>query len=139
MSSKLNKALEAVSKPVYPLKSTNDSVEKFSVKSNVGHQFVHVFKAFNGPDVFVKCCSGICSSTHAKKVNVRVLGRKDSSCPHLDIFKVYVDEHWQDHSLLSSYRESESDSHQLLSNRSESLDPTNNSKVNYRKIIMESF
>ena len=68
MTEKLNAALKQVSAPVLYLGTKIcGKVEKFSVVSPSGHQFVHIFKSNINDDVFIKCCSGLCQSKYAKK------------------------------------------------------------------------
>jgi len=100
VSSKINLGLKAITCDVHHLISTTTNVEKFSVRSTSGHQFVHIFKGNANKIVYVKCCSGICSTVHKKKVNLRTM-EEASLCPHLTVFKRYIECNWHKHALLS--------------------------------------
>ena len=80
-------------------------MEKFSVRSAIGHHFVHVFKANQNQDdrVFVACQSGICSKRYRKLVNFYTMDEV-ALCSHLAVFKVYLDSHWKNHRLLRILR-----------------------------------
>lgn len=99
LSSKLNAGLKAVTCDVYHLSSVAN-VEKFSIRSTSGHQFVHIFQGNRSKLVYVKCCSGICSTAHRKKINLRTM-EEASLCPHLMVFKSYIENNWHKHVLLS--------------------------------------
>ena len=86
---RINKGLQASREDVVLLDSSKN-VEKFSVRSTVGHHFVQVFKANNDDSVFIKCCSGVCSKRYSKLVNPRKMDEVNL-CPHLDVFESYID------------------------------------------------
>ena len=79
------------------------NVEKFSVVADGNHQFVHVFKANQNNRVYVKCCSGICSRSYSKLMILHTMEEVDL-CPHLTLFKSYMDTNWQKHRLLRILR-----------------------------------
>ena len=100
VAAKINQGLTAVKDDVISLPS-KPNLERFSVRFPVGHQFVHVYKSNKGPLVFVKCCSGICSLTYGKKINLRAMDAIELR-PHLTVFKGYIDQFGQNHQLVSS-------------------------------------
>ncbi|XP_066914875.1 uncharacterized protein [Clytia hemisphaerica] len=98
VASKIKMSLEAVSQDVILLSSA-ETIEKFSVRSISSHQFVHIFASNDKTRVYVKCSSGLCMHAHSKKVLLRNL-EEGERCDHLEVFKRYIDENWQNHPLM---------------------------------------
>ncbi|XP_066924458.1 uncharacterized protein [Clytia hemisphaerica] len=102
-SVKISNGLKSVIQDVIPLHSVMD-IEKFSVRSPVGHQFIHVYTDNRSKRVYVKCMSGLCSLANSKKIKLRTMEEVDKLCPHLLVFKSYIDENWDKHRLLRLLR-----------------------------------
>uniref|UniRef100_A0A7M5WYX6 SWIM-type domain-containing protein n=2 Tax=Clytia hemisphaerica TaxID=252671 RepID=A0A7M5WYX6_9CNID len=100
VGTKIDDGLKAASSEVLPLPASAMDMEKFSVRSDEGHQFVHLFRSNTKQKVFVICKSGICSNN--KEVKLRTLDQA-KLCPHLKVFKNYIDQNWQKHALLKQY------------------------------------
>ncbi|XP_066921621.1 uncharacterized protein [Clytia hemisphaerica] len=101
LAKRIEKGLQAYSEDVMVLDSVN--VEKFSVRSSIGHHFVHVFKSNQDDRVFVACQSGICSKRYRKLVNFCTMDEV-ALCAHLTVFKSYLDCNWKKHRLLRILR-----------------------------------
>ena len=100
VGTKINDGLRAVSLDVLPLPASVMDLEKFSVRSEEGHQFVHLFRSNTKQKVFVHCKSGLCSNN--KEIKLRTMD-KANLCSHLKVFKTYIDQNWQKHALLKHY------------------------------------
>lgn len=102
-SAKITNGLKSLIQDVIPLHSVMN-IEKFSVRSQVGHQFIHVYTDNRSKRVYVKCMSGLCSLSNSKKIKLRTMDEVDKLCPHLLVFKTYIDENWEKHRLLRLLR-----------------------------------
>ena len=124
MAIKLRNGLNAVRSPVIMLPSKQQNLDKFSIRSTVGHQFVHMFQSNVNGDVYVKCCSGICQSQFSKKKNVIHLNEDRDFCPHLERFKEYLSENRHNHAMLTT-----SGSLTQSTPQQDSLDNSNNDDI----------
>lgn len=98
VANKIKNSLADVSKDVILL-SSSATIEKFSVRSPSGHELVHLFTSSDKSRVYISCSSGICMYAHSKKVLLRNLDEGER-CDHLEVFKRYIDENWQNHPLM---------------------------------------
>ena len=84
----LEKELNSLELLVIQLPSKSNDVKKYSIVSNDGVQFVHVF--LEQSSTYASCMSSVCQRGFGKKRKLEYLGEHQNLCIHVEVFREFM-------------------------------------------------